>query len=125
MSLPPRAMTPSRYFPCAWIKRGIIRTIASSPCAGPTCTSSWTTISKISTGSFMERIIGAVGLDHSWLLSNTKALDLRFAVNRYGNPNHDQGAGFDPTQLGLPQSYAAQLVKPSFPRITGFAGDFG
>ena len=79
----------------------------------------------IATGSFMERIIGAVGLDHSWLLSNTKALDLRFAVNRYGNPNHDQGAGFDPTQLGLPQSYAAQLVKPSFPRITGFAGDFG
>lgn len=79
----------------------------------------------IATGNFMERIIGAVAVDHAWLLSNTKSLDLRFAVNRYGNPNHDLGASFDPTQLGFPQSYAAQLVKPSFPRITGFAGDFG
>ncbi len=80
---------------------------------------------SIATGNFMERIIGAVGVDHVWLLSNTKSLELRFVVNRYGNPNHDLGADFDLTQLGFPQSYAAQLVKPSFPRITGFAGNFG
>lgn len=79
----------------------------------------------IATGNFMERIPETAAIDHSWLLSNTKALDFRFAVNRYENPNHDQGAGFDPRQLGFPQSYVSQLIKPSFPLIKGFAGDFG
>jgi hypothetical protein len=77
------------------------------------------------TGNYQERISKNVGLDHVWTISASKILDLRFSVNRYGQPNYDQGAGFDPTQLGFSKSFASQLVKPSFPRITGIAGDFG
>lgn len=77
------------------------------------------------TGSLMERIIGNVGVDHVWTLSTNKVLDLRFNVNRYEQPQHDKGSGFDPTQLGFSPSFVSQLAKPSFPRITGFAGDFG
>jgi hypothetical protein len=77
------------------------------------------------TGNLQERIIWQLGVDHVSILSNTKSLDMRFIVNRYGNPNQDSGAGFDPTQLGFSNSYASQLVKPSFPYISGFAGNFG
>jgi hypothetical protein len=79
----------------------------------------------VATGNLMERIIWQLGVDHVSILSNTKSLDMRFIVNRYANPNHDTGAGFDPTQLGFPASYVKQLVKPSFPYISGFAGNFG
>ena len=74
------------------------------------------------TGNLMERIIWQAAFDHVSTLSNTKTLDMRFIVNRYGNPNHDTGAGFDPTQLGFPATYAKELVKPSFPFINGFGG---
>ena len=77
------------------------------------------------TGNFQERIPESLGLDHVWTLSANKVLDLRFTVNRYGQPNYDKGSGFDPTQLGFPASLAASLVKASFPRIVGVAGDFG
>jgi hypothetical protein len=46
-------------------------------------------------------------------------------MNRFEEPQKDNGSGFDPTQLGFPSSYAKQLEVPSFPRITGFAGDIG
>ena len=77
------------------------------------------------TGGFQERVAENVGLDHVWTISPSKILDLRFSVSRFQQPNRDKGAGFDPTQLGFPSSFVAQLTKPSFPRITGFAGDFG
>jgi hypothetical protein len=77
------------------------------------------------TGNYQERIPMGVGLDHVWTVSSNKVLDLRFNVNRYGQPNYDKGSGFDPTQLGFSPSFVSQLVKPSFPRITGIAGDFG
>ena len=77
------------------------------------------------TGNYQERIANAVGLDHVWTISGNKVLDLRFNVSRYGQPNYDKGSGFDPTQLGFSKEFASQLVKPSFPRIVGVAGDFG
>lgn len=77
------------------------------------------------TGNYQQRIAENVGLDHVWTLSPSKILDLRFAVNRFEQPNYDQGSGFNPTQLGFPAGYAAQLQKPSFPHIKGIAGDFG
>jgi hypothetical protein len=80
---------------------------------------------NISTGQYQERIANAYGFDHVWTLSPSKILDLRYGVTRFEQPNNDLGAGFDPTQLGLPKSFAAQLSRPSFPRITGFAGNFG
>src|ERR1700682_3910334 len=77
------------------------------------------------TGNFQERVSHGLGLDHVWTLSGSKVLDLRFSVNRFRQPNINKGAGFDPTQLGLPASFVSQLNLPSFPRIVGFAGDFG
>src|SRR5882724_737405 len=74
------------------------------------------------TGSHMERVPEGLGVDHVWTLSATKILDLRFNVNRYVQPQSDDGAGFNPTALGFPAGYVSQLQKPSFPRITGFAG---
>ena len=77
------------------------------------------------TGFVQERVSKVAGLDHVWTISPTKVLDLRYSVNRYEQPSHDQGAGFNPTLLGFSSAFVAQLVYPSFPRITGFAGDFG
>jgi len=77
------------------------------------------------TGNYQERISKNIGLDHVWTVSPSKILDLRFSVNRYGQPNYDSGSGFDPTRLGFSKGFASQLVKPSFPHITGIAGDFG
>ena len=74
------------------------------------------------TGGFQERVAENVGLDHVWTISPSKILDVRFSVSRFEQPNYDKGAGFDPTQLGFPSSFVAQLKKPSFPYITGFAG---
>jgi hypothetical protein len=89
----------------------------------------------IATGNFHERVDKSFALDHVWIISPSKSLDLRFNVNRYKEPSADKGAGFDPTQLGFPASFAAQLRKPSFPNICGgdtsncgngaFAGEFG
>jgi hypothetical protein len=77
------------------------------------------------TGNYQERIAESVGLDHVWTVSPSSVLDLKFTVNRYGQPNYDKGSGFDLTKLGFSSAFASQLVKPSFPRITGIAGDFG
>jgi hypothetical protein len=77
------------------------------------------------TGSEAERVPENIGLDHVWIVSANKILDMRFNVNRYLQPSHDDGAGFDPTQLGFSSSFVSQLSKPSFPRIVGIAGDFG
>lgn len=80
---------------------------------------------NVATGSQMERVPENLGVDHVWIVNANKILDLRFAVNRYLNPQHDDGAGFDPTQLGFSPGFVSQLAKPSFPRIMGIAGDFG
>lgn len=77
------------------------------------------------TGQIGERISKSAGFDHVWSITPTKVLDLRYAVSRYEWPYHDTGAGFDPVSLGFSPSYVSQLVYPSFPRITGFAGNFG
>jgi len=77
------------------------------------------------TGNYQERIPESAAADHVWTIASNKILDIRFAANRYGQPNYDKGSGFDPTQLGLSKSLVSQLVKPSFPRIVGIAGDFG
>ena len=77
------------------------------------------------TGFVQERVSKNVGLDHVWTINASNVLDLRFSTIRYEQPGHDNGAGFNPAQLGLPVSLISQLAVPSFPRITGFAGDFG
>jgi hypothetical protein len=77
------------------------------------------------TGNYQQRIAENLSIDHVWTLSPTKILDLRFSVSRFDQPNYDKGSGFDPTQLGFSPSFVSQLVKPSFPRIVGVAGDFG
>ena len=82
-------------------------------------------LTNILAGNNHLRIAENIGLDHVWILSATKVLDIRYTMNRFEEPSADVGSGFDPTQLGFPASFAAQLQVPSFPRITGFAGDFG
>jgi hypothetical protein len=82
-------------------------------------------LTNILAGNNHLRISESLGVDHVWTISPSKILDLRYTLNRFDEPTTDQGAGFDPTKLGFPASYADQLEVPSFPRITGFAGDFG
>lgn len=82
-------------------------------------------LTDVAAGSYNVRIAKSIGLDHTWSLSPTRLLDIRYKVNRYEEPNHDAGAGFDPAKLGLPQSFVSQLARPSFPYINGIAGNFG
>src|SRR5207244_3577709 len=82
-------------------------------------------LENILAGTRRLRIAENIGLDHVWTLGSNKVLNLRYTMNRFEEPVHDAGAGFDPTQLGFPASFAAQQEVLSFPRITGFAGDFG
>lgn len=80
---------------------------------------------NIATGNFQGRTAERIGLDHVWILSENKIVDLHYTLNRFENPIYDNGSGFDPTKLGLPGSFASQLGKPSFPYIKGIAGNFG
>ena len=73
-----------------------------------------------STGAYQTRVPTQLGLDHVWTISATKVLNMRWNVSRFVDDNRDKGAGFDPTVLGFPVSYVAQMEKPSFPRINGF-----
>jgi hypothetical protein len=82
-------------------------------------------LTDIAAGSYNVRIAKNLALDHTWTLSPTKLVDLRYKVTRYEEPNHDAGAGFDPVKLGFPESFVSQLARPSFPYITGIAGNFG
>ena len=45
-------------------------------------------------------------------------LDVKYTLNRFEEPSNSLGAGFDPTKLGFPASYASHLQVPSFPYIT-------
>ena len=80
---------------------------------------------NVATGNEHERTPENVGVDHVSILNANNVLDMRFAVNRYLEPNHDDGAGFDPTQLGFSRSFVSKLAVLGFPRIAGIAGDFG
>jgi hypothetical protein len=77
------------------------------------------------TGGIQTRIAQNLGLDHVITASANKVLDFRFNVIRYGDTSADHGSGFDLASLGIPENFVSQLRVPSFPRITGFAGDFG
>jgi hypothetical protein len=76
----------------------------------------------IATGQYLGRTSERLALDHTWTISPTVVLDLRANVARFYSPNYYNGAGYDPTQLGMPSSFASLLKKPSFPYITGIAG---
>ncbi len=77
------------------------------------------------TGQYQTRIPTGIGLDHVWTIRPTKVLNLRWNLSRFVDDNRDNGAGFDPTALGFPNSFVSQMEKPSFPRINGIAGSFG
>lgn len=77
------------------------------------------------TGNFLTRINRGIGLDHVWTISSTKILNLRFNVTRYEEPGYDNGAGFNPADLGFSSSYVSKMEKLSFPRMTGLFGDIG
>ncbi len=77
------------------------------------------------TGAYQTRIPMGLGLDHVWVLSPARVLNLRWNISRFVDDNRDHGAGFDPLALGFPTSFVSQMEKPSFPRITGIIGDFG
>src|SRR6202171_663028 len=40
-------------------------------------------LTNIASGTYQKRIARDAGLDHVWVISPTKILDLRFSVNRY------------------------------------------
>jgi len=78
------------------------------------------------TGAYQHRMAKGIGLDHVYTVSSSKILDLRWNLSRYEEPYNDKGAGFDPTVLGFPSSFVAQMANVSFPRINGlFGGDIG
>jgi hypothetical protein len=77
---------------------------------------------NIATGQYLGRTSQRVAIDHVWTMSANRVLDLRANVARFYSPTYYNGAGYDPTQLGFPASFAKQLPKPSFPYITGVAG---
>jgi hypothetical protein len=79
----------------------------------------------IASGTYNVRINKSASLDHVWTLSPTKILNLRTSVTRYEEPNHDAGAGFDPSKLGFGSNFTSLQSIPSFPYINGIAGNFG
>ena len=80
---------------------------------------------NVFTGAFQHRITKGVGVDHVWILSPSKILDIKANLTRYEEPNNDNGIGFDPSTLGLPTSFTSQQAVPSPPRISGLFGDIG
>ncbi|SPE33291.1 TonB-dependent receptor [Candidatus Sulfopaludibacter sp. SbA3] len=73
---------------------------------------------SILAGTLTERLAENIGLDHVWVISANKVLDVRYTLNRFEEPAYGTGSGFDPAQLGFPASWVSQLQKPSFPYIT-------
>ncbi len=82
-------------------------------------------LQDIAAGNDAQRIAKDISLDHVWTISSNKILDARYSLNRYEEPTNDLGAGFNSAKLGFPASFVDQLANPSFPYITGFAGNFG
>jgi hypothetical protein len=80
---------------------------------------------NVSTGGGNSRINKGIGLDHVWMLSPSKVLNLRFNVTRYEEPSFNSGTGFNPADLGFSQSFVSKMEKLSFPRIEGVFGDIG
>lgn len=80
---------------------------------------------NIATGQYLGRTAERLALDHVWTMGANRVLDVRANVTRFYTPNYYNGAGYDPTQLGMPASFVKELQKPSFPYIKGIAGDFG
>jgi hypothetical protein len=74
---------------------------------------------NVSTGSTGTRINRGLGLDHVWVWSPTRVLNVRFNVTEFEEPTANNGAGFNPTQLGFSPSYVSQMEALSFPRICG------
>lgn len=77
------------------------------------------------TGNYLTRINRGLGLDHVWTISAAKILNLRFNVTRFEEPGYDNGAGFNPADLGFSKEYVSQMERFSFPRITNIFGDIG
>lgn len=81
---------------------------------------------NIATGQYLGRTSERVALDHVWAMGVKRMIDFRGNLTRFFSPNYYNGAGYDPTQLGLPASFVKQLQKPSFPYIKGLVtNDFG
>lgn len=80
---------------------------------------------NVTTGNHLTRIPKGIGLDHVWTVGPNKILNLRANVTRYVEPNYDNGAGFNPMDLGFSRDYVAKMERLSFPRITGLFGDIG
>jgi len=81
---------------------------------------------NVSTGAGPnQRINYQLGLDHDWVISPTKVLNVRYGLTRWEEPTIDNGTGFDPTTLGFSPSFVAQMGLPSFPRINGVFGGIG
>src|SRR5262245_51061680 len=72
-----------------------------------------------------KRINYQTTLDHDWVISPNKVLDVRYGMTRWEEPTIDNGTGFDPTSLGFSPSLVAQMRLPSFPRINGVFGGIG
>lgn len=81
---------------------------------------------NVSTGAGPnKRINYGLALAHDWVVSPTKVLDIRYALTRWEEPTIDNGVGFDPSTLGFPASFVAQMQPKSFPRINGVFGGMG
>jgi len=80
---------------------------------------------NVTTGLHQTRINRGLGIDHVWMVSPTKILNLRFNITRYEEPVYDNAAGFNPVDLGFPAGYVAKMEQLSFPRFTGVFGDIG
>ncbi len=81
---------------------------------------------NVSTGAGPnQRINYGLGLDHDWVISPSKVLDIRYNLTRWEEPTIDHGVGFDLTALGFSPSLVGQMRPPSFPRINGVFGGIG
>jgi hypothetical protein len=74
---------------------------------------------NVSTGSFGSRINRGLGIDHVWVVSPAKVLNLRFNITQFDEPTYDHGKGVNPLDLGFSPALVAQMEAVSFPRING------
>ncbi len=81
---------------------------------------------NVSTGGGPNaRINQQLGLDHVWIISPRKVLDLRYSLTRWQEPTQSHGKGFDPTNLGFSPDFVAKMECKSFPAITDIFGNIG
>ncbi|WP_058189334.1 outer membrane beta-barrel protein [Terracidiphilus gabretensis] len=64
-----------------------------------------------------HRQVDATQVNSTWILNPSTVLTARYGINRFPNLINEVSQGFDPSELGFPQSYSDNIQSKFFPTI--------